>query len=780
MADLARRVVGLLLFLIVVTPIVMAATRTIAQHLPRAPRLVRAVGGLGLTVAVLQLAMTFLGLLGLLKLVPILVLLLLVGLIWLWYSPDYQPPADRASVERSGGPWRAGALVGLAVVTVQWSWWTGLALREGVQRSDSLTYHLPTALSFAHSGSVRTPVPTTIGSPASYYTEGMEVLHAMGMVLTRSDVLTCVSGFLFATLALAACWSIGARYERGWLATLLGCVALASPAVVQTQAGSALVDIPAMALVLSAAAALVWADLRRAGFVVPLSFIAGAALASKLLVLPVVLAVLLIAVTRATKRHHAFLYAGLAFVECVPWLIRNWVKTGTPLPMVDLPGFPHLHFDQVTQLGRSAGHYFWDALRYPHVGAGLVDGMRSGLGITWPLLVLACIGALVFAIRNLHVAPFMLTITAAAMFQYLASPFGAGGPGDPPFLFAVNLRYAAIAIISAGVLLACSARRAGSVRWIGGLGLATLLVTAVPTSVLDTTLSTYTLQSWPEQGKWLGVIVAVVAAALAFNAARPQWRQQLSERMPSRGVAIGATACLVLVGIGVARSDVTNRFPGAGDLAAVYRYTNTLENERIGVMGLERTYPLAGRDLSNRVDALVSLDADGVPLLPATCAELQRLVTSSRSSYVVVRDNIAKSYDTHECLTEDEGLEPVARSGDISVWRSVSVGQRKVDQSSSEATTEDGSPQATEPASQSTDQGPSGPAGDATVPVDVSDTVDGVNVPDASVPQTASTSSPKSGEASDESEAPNVDAPPVPMPEVPASNGTNQGVPSLP
>ena len=671
-AEPLRRIVGLALLSAVAAPLVIASVRTIAARMPSAPRAVRVTGGLALAVAVLQLAMTGLGLLSLLTFIPILVALLIIGLVWLRYVP-----ASSASAQHNewpaGGPWRTGALAAMAALGTQWLWWTVLALRDGVQRSDSLTYHLPTALAFAQSGSVRTPVATTVGSPAGFYTNGMEVLHAMGIVLTRSDVLTCVTGLAFAAMAIAACWSIGARYERGWLAALLGCVALAAPAIVQTQAGSALVDVPSAALVLTACAVVLWSDLRDSRAMIAVALIAGASLASKLLVLPVVLALLAIAVSRAARRRLASGLALLALIETAPWLIRNWIKTGTPLPMANIPGLHHIHFEQVTTLGRSAGHYFWDAMRYPTVGSGLADAARSGLGLGWIVLALATLVALGWGLRSGRVLLPVVGVSAAALVEYLASPFGAGGPGEPPFLFAVNLRYAALALLLAGVVISCCAVSDTAVRTVGIAGLVTFAVTALPSSVFASSLSTYRLETWPSQHRWPGVCLAVMAALVATLVADQRWLSTARARTPRPHLTLAALGVLALLALGAARSQVTSRFPAPTDLAAVYRYVDTLDNQRISVMGVERTYPLAGRNLSNSISSIVNIDSFGVPSLPTTCAQLQRLIARANADIIVVRDDATKLFDSRACLAGDPRVRPIARSGDISVWRLLAV-----------------------------------------------------------------------------------------------------------
>jgi hypothetical protein len=339
--------------------------------------------------------------------------------------------------------------------------------------------------------------------------------------------------------------------------------------------------------------------------------------------------------------------------------------------MAHLPGFTHIRFDQVTLLGQSAGTYLWHVMRFPHHWSGLADGLRSGFSILWLAFVLALLAALVSGARRVRTIGPLLLLAVLALIGYLASPFGAGGQGDPPFLFTVNLRYAMVALCAAGMLLACRAKSARAVRWTGVVGWVALAITVLPTTLFTGALRTYRLDTWPSQHRTLGVLVA---AALVLAVVVTGGRLDTLRRIaPRSAVGVTAVAGVVLVGLAVARSGVTSRFPATADLTAAYDYVDGLHHQRVAVVGLERTYPLAGDALTNRVTELVTIGSDGVPRLPATCADLLAHVHADDATVVVVRDSSGTTYDSQGCLASDRNMHRVVLSGDISVWSLVAT-----------------------------------------------------------------------------------------------------------
>ena len=672
-----RHAVGVLLLAPAFAPLVVASVRVVAASAPAAPKILRAVGGAALSVAAAQLLMTLLGAVSLLRLIPILVALVATGLVALRFAPR---PADPETIEEQdlGGPGRRIAFFALAVGVVQWGFWTLVALHEGVQRDDSLTYHMPTALAFVDSGSVATPVMTVAGSPVGYYTNGTEVLHAMGIVVARSDVLTCLSGMFFAVMAVGACWCIGARFARGWVASLLAVIALTIPAIVQTQAGSALVDIPSAALVLSALALAMWADPDRAWSFVPAILVGGAALAAKLLSLPVVLVVLGYVLWRILGSpdprrwdRGALFRAGIAIVGVVAasmtWFVRNQVHVGSPIPMLHLPGFTHLVFPQIQELGKTVGSYLRRILTYPGAAHGLPGALRGGFGILWPFLALLLIGVVIVGLRRWREQPLVWIAFAAAALGYLAAPFGAGGPGRPPFLLAVNVRYATLTLLLLAPLVASLATSDRAARWVGRIGLVLLLVAELPTDVFPGNFGYYRLQTWPKAHKWLDLVVALLVGLVV--AVRGEELRRVARRFTPSAKVVAAAAGIVLAVVASARNEATSRFTASKDLRAAFSYAETLSNQRIGLVGIDRAYPFAGRNLTNRVQAVLLLNHEGVPYAPPGCGQLRAAIVNSHFTFVVTRYVPTSTFDAIGCVAQLPGVTQVGRSGDVTIWR---------------------------------------------------------------------------------------------------------------
>lgn len=672
-----RHAVGVLLLAAAFAPLVVASVRAVAASAPAAPKILRAVGGTALSVAAAQLLMTLLGAVGLLRVIPILVALVVTGLVALRFAPRRADP-ETTEEQDFGGPGRRIATFALGVVAVQWGFWTSVALHEGVQREDSLTYHMPTALAFVDSGSVATPVMTVPGSPVGYYTNGTEVLHAMGIVVARSDVLTCLSGMFFAAMAVGACWCIGARFSRGWLASSLAVIALTIPAVVQTQAGSALVDIPSAALVLSALALAMWADPDRAWSFVPAILVTGAALAAKLLSLPVVLVVVGYVLWRILGSpdprrwdRGALLRAGVAIVGVVAasmtWFVRNQLHVGSPIPMLHLPGFTHVVFPQIKVLGAPVGSYLRRILTYPGAAHGMPGALRSGFGILWPFLALLLIAVVIVGARCWREQPVVWIACAAAVLGYLAAPFGGGGTGVPPFLFAVNVRYATLALLLLAPLVASLATSDRASRWVCRVGLVLFLFAELPTDVFPGNFGPYRLQTWPHAHKGLDLVVALVVGVVV--ALREDDLRRVARRFTPSGKVVAAAAVIGLAVVASARNEATSRFIASKDLRAAFSYADTLSNQRIGLVGIDLAYPFAGRSLTNRVQAVLLLNHEGVPYAPVGCGQLRAAIVSSRFTFVVTRHLPTSTFDDIGCVADLPGITQVGRSGDVTIWR---------------------------------------------------------------------------------------------------------------
>ena len=89
------------------------------------------------------------------------------------------------------------------------------ALAAGMDRSDSLWYHMPLAARLAQTGHVG---PIAFFDPiyfASFYPANSEIPHALGILVFDRDILSPLLNHAWLALALLAAWCIGRPYGLG-------------------------------------------------------------------------------------------------------------------------------------------------------------------------------------------------------------------------------------------------------------------------------------------------------------------------------------------------------------------------------------------------------------------------------------------------------------------------------------------------------------------------------------------------------------------------------------
>ncbi len=106
------------------------------------------------------------------------------------------------------------------VVAIPWIALTASALRTGVLGYDSLNYHLPFAAHFFQTGRVSS-LYFTFTDINSAFPANAEIVHAIGMIVFRRDVLSPVINLGWLALALLAAWCAH-RQLRVRVATLAG------------------------------------------------------------------------------------------------------------------------------------------------------------------------------------------------------------------------------------------------------------------------------------------------------------------------------------------------------------------------------------------------------------------------------------------------------------------------------------------------------------------------------------------------------------------------------
>ena len=131
------------------------------------------------------------------------------------------------------------------------------SLAGGMDRADTLWYHMPLATRFVQSGDLGAIDYFDPIFFASFYPANSEVLHAVPLLAFGRDILSPLLNLGWLALGLLAAYCIGRPYGVGPQSLIGGAIALGAQNLVEFQAGEALNDIAGVAFVLAAVAILV-------------------------------------------------------------------------------------------------------------------------------------------------------------------------------------------------------------------------------------------------------------------------------------------------------------------------------------------------------------------------------------------------------------------------------------------------------------------------------------------------------------------------------------------
>ena len=558
------------------------------------------------------------------------------------------------------------------IVAIPWLAQTVGALRTGVLGYDSLNYHLPFAAHFFQTGRVSS-LYFTFTDINSAFPANAELVHAVGMVAFRRDVLSPVVNLGWLGLALLAAWCAHPQL-RVRLATLAGVgILLSSPLFVVFDGGRATNDLAAIALFLTSIALLLNGVGRRAPTALA-AVASGMALATKLtMVVPVVaLTVGVIAsATRGDRLKTTRVWVPWLVVTGGYWYVRDLVATGNPVPALHL-GIGPVSFPtpRLTQPYRSysVAHYLADV----HVWRSwFLPGMHDSFGWAWPVVVgLAAAGWALALVRGDRVLRMLGAVGIASFLGYLVTPFGAGGPKGRPLLFANDLRFAFPALALGLLLLPRVLPRSAVVR---RRVFPALLAIALVNDLV------YSLRS--------RVSLFAAALALALAAFAIVGGLALVSSKGTRRLLASLVCVLVLVaataGWAVQRSYLEHRYanvkhdvPYASaprtELAALYGWVRNVSHARIALAGLGISYPLVGADLSNEVQYIGHRGPHGEFSDVRSCPEWRRLLTAGHYDFVVVSANNAKAGEPAAASwtrSDTAAATLVVRAGTASVYR---------------------------------------------------------------------------------------------------------------
>ena len=556
------------------------------------------------------------------------------------------------------------------IVSIPWLAQTVGALRTGVLGYDSLNYHLPFAAHFFQTGRVSSLYFTFPDLNTAFDPANAELLHSVGMLAFRNDVLSPVENLGWLGLALLAAWcAYPQRNVR--LATLAGVgILVSSPFVVGFDGGRATNDLAAIALFLASVALLLKGADKRAPTALA-AVASGLALATKLtMVVPVVaLTVGVIASARSGNRlRTARVWMPWLIITGGYWYVRNLVIAGSPIPLhlgVGPLSFPS---PRPPQRSYSVAHYLADV----HIWRSwFLPGLHTCFGWAWPVIVgLAAAGLVMAVVRGDRVVRMLGLVGIVSFLGYLVTPQGAGGPEGRPLLFASDLRFAFPALALGLLLLPRVLPRSAVIR---RRVFPALLAIALVNDLM------YSLRS--------RVSLFAAALALALAAFAIVGGLALVSSRGTRRLLASLMCVLVLVaattGWAVQRSYLKHRYanvkhdvpyasaPGT-ELAALYAWVRHVSHARIALAGLGISYPLVGSDLSNEVQYIGHRGPHGEFSEVRSCPEWRRLLAAGHYDFVVVSANNSKAGEPAAASwtrSDAAAATVVVRAGTASVYR---------------------------------------------------------------------------------------------------------------
>lgn len=631
-----------------------------------------------LAVAQVQTVALALGTVGLLSRVPILAAQVAVGGA-LGLLPVLRPPAPRRSGDdkpASGGPGWLTKFLCVAVVAFAVARWIATSVyvtKVGFQDFDTLEYHLSMAARFLQLHDVTHLQYVYPQLPITYYPLNGELLYAVTIGATGTDVWIAFFNVAWLGLLLLAAWSIGCRYHAGYV-SVAGVAALAStPLLVDSFAGTAMIDMFAVAMLIAGIALLVTEGFRPATLLVgglAVGTAAGAKYTTLLAGGALTLGLIVWLARSARSRLAAFWAAGVLWTGSY-WYARNLWRAGSPLPDMHLSigrfGFPHadLRMPQAMSILHYAGQ--------PAVLGQIVSNLSSDFG-RLDYLLLAAVLAGIGASLGWGTDGWARLLGAVALvctLGYLAIPSTAyGPPGHPEYTQATdyNVRYALPAMVLALILLP-SARRMGSAS------LQTVVVGTFALIALACQLPAFQGSSLVTHLSGASLVPGAITVAMAGLLIWATLRLPAGRR---RAAAIGAVALGTGVAVVVAPTlghRWQNRYqPITGATSRytqLYQWTSRVSHSQIGTVGL-MYYPLYGRAYTNTVSYVGWLGPHGALHDFTSCPSFLLGVARGHYQYLVIQES-DPPYDTvppaAKWAESDPGLVAVLHGAGQTVFR---------------------------------------------------------------------------------------------------------------
>ncbi len=581
------------------------------------------------------------------------------------------------------------AMIGVAGVVAAWMVPTLGTLAAGMDRADSLWYHMPLSASFVQTGSLGDIFYFDPIFFASFYPANSEVLHAIPMLVWDRDIVSPLLNMAFLGMGLVASWCIGRPYGVGPQALIGGSIALGAQMLVEFQAGEALNDIVGVVFILVAVALLVNGYAARApgqsdGHWIPAGALAIAGLATglaagvKLSFLAPAAALTIGVIVIAPKGRRlwaARVWSLPAIAAGIYWYARNAIATGNPIPFASSIGpinLPSPARDFELRPGHAVAYYWNDIGVWSDF---FVPGLIESFGILWPVTLVVMLGGAMLALarRNDPILRLLGVVVLVTTVAYLFTPLTAAGQEGKPIAFEWNLRYLAASVAVGMAMLPCLpiARSTARRRLISLLVLFAILAVTIGSLV-----------QW-KQGHVRGAVAAailVIAGTAAFNWMRSRGYIGPAARRRSVLIAVASTVFVVAVaGWFEQRHYLKHRFENTSPrlgLADALRFGRDLRDGRVavaGIRGVFNQYPLYGTDLSNDVQWLGIEGEHKAWLRIPTCEQWREALNAGDYTHVFTAYdpyNPDLLSDTKEALwtRKDPASETLLRKGPVSVF----------------------------------------------------------------------------------------------------------------
>ena len=366
---------------------------------------------------------------------------------------------------------------------------------------------------------------------------------------------------------------------------------------------------------------------------------AGLAIGSKENAIGVALALFILtlrSVPRGARIRSGAIWAGAAAAGGAYWFLRNFVRTGNPLPTLHL-GIGSFTLPR-TELPLTDPYDFRviDYLPDPSVVRevflpGYLDAAGSA---AVPLALLAGIGILV-GLRRAGPGRILATLAIAGIATYVITPYTALGPAGNPSeqLFTLNFRYVvtALAIGMAAGVVALAPRPGLAASRLGDRPLGVAAVAVAATTALAVFAPT-AFEVW-QVGIRMGAVSLIAGAVTVVSALT-------IHRVPTRfRVAITGAALVVGLVIGpiLGTNYLERRFgPQVPVHQIVAEFGRSVSGESIGVTGLQLAYPLYGSRLDNDVTYIGRRLPHGGQADFTACAPWRRAVARSGVGWLVI------------------------------------------------------------------------------------------------------------------------------------------------